>query len=355
MSVLLTRMQNFRANSPLDRWETRITQMGAFSLMRNDGNSPGSIVTPELIQRAREAVGNTLETPVIDFDASIAIGNVANVVIADSENNSAMHTISFTRYAWGFTQVPSAFSNNELSIQRDFDAKMNKYLSAAANVIETASVTALSTAKTQILADDLGQFTLTNDVAVNAAANAENLTGDLGPLLAGNDFPDIFTRVVGNQSYRSHMNKTVVNHGEFNTTNETYQTADKEFYFSNKITNAAGQSATGFIVVPGSTGIIPRFEREAMMALSMPGGVNRARTGHEWSVVEMPLLGIPVGTFYYESVGDQNNIVGAATADLTRGIKQHFGWCVDLAFITPYNSDRSAVASPIIQFANATS
>ena len=62
MSVLLTRMQNFRADSPLDRWETRMTRMGAFQLMLNDGNGPGSIITPELVQRAREAVGNTLET-----------------------------------------------------------------------------------------------------------------------------------------------------------------------------------------------------------------------------------------------------------------------------------------------------
>ena len=152
-----------------------------------------------------------------------------------------MHTISFTRYAWGFTVTPSALQNNEISIQRDFDAKMNKYLSAASSVMETAAVTALGTAKTQVLADDLGQFTLTADVAVNALANADNLTGDLGPLLAGNEFPDIFARIVGNQSYRSHMNKTVLNHGEFNTTDERYQTADKEFYFSNKIANAANQ------------------------------------------------------------------------------------------------------------------
>ena len=61
------------------------------------------------------------------------------------------------------------------------------------------------------------------------------------------------------------------------------------------------------------------------------------------------MLNIPCGTYYYESVSDVSGIAGAATADLTRGLKQHYGFAVDVAVVTPYNSDPATNASPIIQ------
>ncbi|MEG0580046.1 MAG: hypothetical protein RR490_09030, partial [Niameybacter sp.] len=60
-------------------------------------------------------------------------------------------------------------------------------------------------------------------------------------------------------------------------------------------------------------------------------------------------LNFPVGTYYYESVDDYNTIAGAASADMTRNLKQHYGFAVDVCFVTAYNSDPSSLASPIIK------
>ena len=70
--------------------------------------------------------------------------------------------------------------------------------------------------------------------------------------------------------------------------------------------------------------------------------------GHEWDVVTMPYLDIPVGLHYYQSVGDQHTIAGDATTDLTCAVKEHFGFSVDVAFVVAYNSSLTTRANPII-------
>ena len=49
-------------------------------------------------------------------------------------------------------------------------------------------------------------------------------------------------------------------------------------------------------------------------------------------------------------MGDFNAIAGAATADMTRNLKQHYGYAVDVAVVTPYNSAPATIASPIVKF-----
>ena len=135
------------------------------------------------------------------------------------------------------------------------------------------------------------------------------------------------------------------------------------FHFSNRLTDAASQKATGYAVTKGSVGMVSRFEREALRRA-------KARTGHEWDIIDLPGMTITseaeggnssepfpfkVGTYYYETVGDQNAIAGAATADLDRAVKEHYGFAVDVAFITSYNSDNSTYPSPILKFSIATS
>jgi hypothetical protein len=59
---------------------------------------------------------------------------------------------------------------------------------------------------------------------------------------------------------------------------------------------------------------------------------------------------MPVGTYFYDSVGDYSGIAGVATADMVRTRKEHYGFAVDVAFITAYNSDPDANPSPILAF-----
>ena len=147
MSLINTRIQNVRSSSNLDKNELRPSRYGGLNLFMQQSADPAGIITPELKDKATASIGNTLQTPVIDYDGGVTIGNTRSVTIADSENTSQMHTLTFATYSWGFTIVPSNFMNNEVSIQRDFQRKFEKYLYKFGETLDAATIAALSTAK----------------------------------------------------------------------------------------------------------------------------------------------------------------------------------------------------------------
>ena len=81
MSLVLTRIQNIRANSNLDKFEYRPSRYGALNAFMVQSEDPTGILTEELKQKARTSIGNTLETPVIDYDADITIGNTRTLTL----------------------------------------------------------------------------------------------------------------------------------------------------------------------------------------------------------------------------------------------------------------------------------
>ena len=339
MSLLATRMQNMRSTSNLDKNEFRPSRYGALDVFMQQTNDPAGILTPELKQKAEQSIGSTLETPVIDYDGTISIGNARSVTIADSENTSKMHTITFATYSWGFTIVPAMYMNNEISMQRDFETKFNKYLYAFAKKLDGVCVSALSAAKTQVFKEAL-QYATTGNVVESTWDDRENIIGDINPIMAANDYFAPL-HLVGNGGIEALIRK-LAEKGLYNEVNKQLEYSDKVLHFTNEIPNASGKYGTAYAVTDGQLGLLFRFERECLLG-------TKARTGHEWGIENLPMLNIPVGTYYYESVADVSGIAGAATADMTRGLKQHYGFAVDVAVVTPYNSDPTAVASPIIQ------
>lgn len=339
MSLLATRMQNMRSSSNLDKNEIRPSRYGALDVFMQQSADPAGILTPELRQKAEQSIGRTLETPVIDYDAGITIGNTRSVTIEDSENTSKMHSITFATYSFGFTIVPAMYMNNEISMQRDFEAKMNKYLYALAKKLDGVCISALGAAKTQVFADSL-QYGTTGNVLESSWDDREGIIGDINPIMAANDY---FGQIhlVGNGGIESIIRK-LAQSGIYNAENKQLEYSDKVLHFTNEITNAEGKYGTAYAVTDGMLGLLFRFERESLLG-------TKARTGHEWGIENLPLLNIPCGTYYYESVSDVSGIAGAATADLTRGLKQHYGFAVDVAVVTPYNSNPEQNASPIIQ------
>lgn len=333
-------MQNLRSASNLDKNEYRPSRYGALDVFMQQTEDPAGILTPELKQKAEQSIGRVLETPVIDYDGAISIGNTRTVEIPDSENTSKMHQISFATLSWGFTIVPVMYMNNEVSMQRDFDVKFNKYLYAFAKKLDGMCVTALNANKTKIFGDALG-YDHAGDVISSPWSDRESVIGDINPILAANDFYGPI-HIIGNGGVESVIRK-MSEKGLYNEVNKQLEYNDKVLHFTNEITNADSQYATGYAVTDGQLGLLFRFERECLLG-------TKSRTGHEWGLENLPMLNIPVGTYYYESVGDYNGIAGDATADMTRNLKQHFGFAVDVAVVTAYNSNADKLASPITKF-----
>lgn len=340
MSLVLTRIQNIRANSNFDKFEYRPSRYGALNAFMVQSEDPTGILTEELKQKARTSIGNTLETPVIDYDADITIGSTRTLTIADSENTSKMVQITFATYAWGFTIAPAMYMNNEIGIQKDFETKMMKYIYAFAKKLDEAALAALAANKTQVLKNSLLYNWSSN--AINAKwTERENVFGDLEVMMGANDFYGQL-HIVGDPGVESIMRK-LQQHGLYNDVNKQNEFGTKIVHLTNNIAAVEDKYAQGYAVNAGSLGMLTRFERDCLLG-TVSGD------GHEWGIATLPLLNMPVGTYFYDSVGDYNTIAEAATADMVRTRKEHYGFAVDVAFLTAYNSAPSTLASPILAF-----
>jgi hypothetical protein len=146
--------------------------------------------------------------------------------------------------------------------------------------------------------------------------------------------------IIGNAGVDSLIRK-LAQHGIYNDVNKRMEYDNKIIHYTNNVLNGTGKNGTFFAVADGNVGVLTRVDREAL---------RRTRANfHEWDVVRLPYIGLPVGSHYYTAVGDQSAIAGAATADLTCAVKEYFGFSVDVAFIVAYNSDPATVANPIMK------
>lgn len=339
MSLVATRLQNLRVSNPnFDRNMTRPCEYGALDFFVEQTNAGNSIISPELRDRAFASIGNTLQIPVINYDGNVQVDNVRSCVIGDNENTSTLHTIVWATYSVGFTMVPAAYMNNEISYEHDFNRKMEKVCRALANALDTAAVAALEANKTQVF-KDLLQYSEDGNVIQVPTQMATEILGDINPIMRANCYPGQL-HIVGNAGVDSLVRK-LAQHDVYNDVNKRLEYADKVLHYTNNVANEEGKNGTFFAVEDGNVGVLTRVDRESLRRTSA--------NGHEWDVVRLPYVGLPVGAHYYTAVGDQSGIAGAATSDLTCAVKEYYGFSVDVAFLVAYNSDAEDIANPIIK------
>lgn len=384
MSLVLTRIQNVLAQANLDKNEYRASRYGALNAFMAQSNDPSGIVTPDLKEKARVSTGKSLLTTVIDYDGGISISHDRPLVITDSENTSRHLLINFATYSFGFTIAPAMYMNNEIGIQKDFEVKLMKYVYKLAQVLDEAALAAIAAAKTTVINNSL-LYDKTGNIINAKWTERENILGDLEVIMGTNDFYAPLD-IVGDAGIESIVKK-LAQHGLYNDVNKANEYAGKTFHFTNNIAkggyapNAQGTDfvntaswkgqpttskqandesyaaatalpavtagsnlyARGYAISKGNLGMLHRFERDCLLG-TVSGD------GHEWGIATLPLLGLPVGTYFYDSVGDFSTIGGAGTADMVRTRKEHYGFSVDIAFVTAYNSDPTHNPSPILSF-----
>ena len=345
MSLVATRLQNWRIeNENFDKNMTRPLEYGALDFFIGQTNSANSIVNPELRDRAFASIGNTVQIPVINYDGEVTVSSSRSCTIADDENTSALYTVTWATYQVGFTMTPAAYMNNEISYEHDFRRKMEKVTRALATSLDAAAVAALEANKTQVFADNLG-YTITGNTVIVPEQMKTEILGDTNTLMRANAYPAPL-HIIGNAGVDKLVRK-LAQHGLWNDANKQLEFEDKVMHFTTNITNASNYNGTFFAVEDGNVGVLTRVDREALRRASA--------NFHEWDVVRLPYIDLPVGSHYYTGVGDQSEIAGAATADLTCGIKEYFGFSVDVAFVVAYNSNPATVANPIIKAQMAAS
>ena len=339
MSLVATRLQNWRVSNPeLDRNMARPLEYGALDFFIEQTDAPNSIISANLRNRAFASIGNTVQVPVINYDGDVTVSNVRSCTIEDDENTSALYTVVWTTYSVGFTMVPAAYMNNEIDYQHDFERKMEKICRALATTLDIAAITALEAAKTQVF-KDLLQYQQSSNVINVPTQMATEILGDLNPIMRANAYPETI-HLIGNAGIDSLIRK-LAQHGVYNDVNKRMEYDNKILHYTTQLANASQKIGTLFAVADGNVGVLTRVDREALRRTSA--------NFHEWDVVRLPFIDLPVGSHYYTAVGDQSTIMGDATADLTCAMKEYFGFSVDVAFIVAYNSAPSTVANPIIK------
>lgn len=339
MSLAATVLNEIRIkNERLDKNEHRLSEYGAFDFfVKQSASNP--LLTNEMKEQAKRSMGKTLKMPVINYDGNIQVSNVRTCTIADAENTSALVGVTYATYAVGFTVVPAMYSNNEIDKQKDIERKYLKCARVLGQALDNAAIAALDANKTQVFGDTL-IYPEVADVIECPWASREEILSDVEPMMVANDYYGR-VHIVGNTGVRSLLNK-LAEKGEYNVVDKTLEWANKSFHFSNRIPNEDGKYATFYAVEDGNVDILFRYDRDSVMGTT-------TKVGHEWDVVTMPYIGVPVGFHYYEAVGDFSAIAGDATADLTCTKKEYYGFSVDVAFVVAYNSDITTKANPIIK------
>lgn len=341
MSLVATRLQNWRIEAEkFDKNMARPLEYGALDFFIEQTDSPNSIINSNLRERAFASIGNTVQVPVINYDGDVTVSNVRSCAIADDENTSALFTVQWVTLSVGFTMVPAAYLNNEISYNHDFARKMEKITRALATELDSLAIAALEANKTQVFKDSLYYTVTANTIEVTWSGRMDWLA-DMNSLMRANAYPGVL-HIIGNTGVDSLIRK-MAEHDIYNDVNKRLEYAGKVFHYTPNIDNEEGQFAAAFIVEDGNVGVLTRVDREALMGTEA--------NFHEWGVTTLPYINLPVGYHYYTAVGDQSAVAGEATADLTCGKKEYFGFSLDVAFLVAYNSDPEDVANPIIKVA----
>tara|TARA_R110000796_G_scaffold215887_1_gene331913 strand:- start:670 stop:1716 length:1047 start_codon:yes stop_codon:yes gene_type:complete len=347
MTAIATRLLNIRANAPVDRWEVIASNYGAYNCFRDQTNSPTGIISDDLRAKALAAYDTTLSIPVLEKEA-FTITNVSQpVTIAGDPGTSALYNVTFIDYYFGFRSFPTTYHNNEITEDREFARKLKGFETALMKALEAAALTALETAKTQVLTDNLGgRYTLTGNIITAPLAEQEYVLGDSGVLFAGNDmFSEL--DIVGNNSFNSMVRTQLKENGAVQAVDKNYQWQDKTMYFSNSLTNPADVKATFFGIQKDCIGFLQQFAPDCVAG-------STTRSGYEWDIETLPMSGLQIGVMTYDDAIDGSAVQGAATAGMTATKMIAQGFHFRGAFLTPYNSAVATIASPIAKFTVAT-
>lgn len=340
MSLIATRTQEMRLRNPqVDKNMSRLTEWGALDFFLSQTNAPDSMLTDETKRRAFSSMGTDIKIPVIDYDGTVTVANERTCVIADAENTSKLMAVVWKTYAFGFTMVPTMFNNNEIDYQKDFEKKMLKFSRKFLDQVDKDAIAALEAAKTQKFGNLLYYTKTANDVQVNYMQR-NDILGDLHPMFRSMDYSGQL-HIVGDTGVDAIVRK-LEQHGIYNDVNKQLEYANKIFHFTNNMVLESENFAQFYAIESGNVGMLTRVDREALRRAT-------SKAGHEWDVINFPFAGFQVGTHYYESVGDQSKTAGAATADMTCNIKEHYGFSVDIAFVVAYNSAPETVSNPVMK------
>lgn len=343
MSLVNTKMQALRTSYPngFDKNELRYSKLGAWNFFGQDSNSSVGIFSPDVKAKIKASFGNDVVIPVLNAE-EVTIGNVRSCTIADDENTSALVTLTFATYAFGFTMTPSQHFNNDVSYNADFERKMRKYIDKLGRVLDIQAIATLESAK-NTYAGNLADFYTFAGGALQVDDDEKNdFYNQLETIFNTMDFYGN-TKVISSTSGKPMVSRLNAQ-GEGNSINEAFQLAGYEWFYSNRIENAEGIKSTLYAAQEGSVAYETRLDPDCLAGHNI-GGSDPLK---EWGRTVLPDLGIEVGTFYTKDCSDRS-VLNSSVSGLKRSMLEGYEFSFDIVFATAYNSDTTNRHQPILK------
>ena len=345
MSLINTLKQEIRAKlpNPIERDEWRFTRYGMLTLAKESTNSANSIITSELKEKAKNSEGRVLKIPVFKI-GDVTVKSTRSCAIGGLENTTETVNVSWVTLVADISMKKSEHHVNEVSYLEDLNRKLIKVDNAFAKTVEQLIYTKLDTDKSIVYDSPLvgatGQYPLVGNAIQVAPADQEYFFNDLEAIMEGDDFYSMPFKVIGSTTLKPAV-KHYGQQGQANDENLAYQFDGYDFRFSNNIVIGGGIKSTGFIMTDGSLGIMTRINIDAKMK-------NKAGDGTTWGTTFMDKLGYEVGYMYKSKCDDLSKDTGLAHLEAT--MVENWQFSIDVAILTPYNSDTAGKPSVIKKF-----
>lgn len=345
MSLLNTLMQELRSQytDQYDKNELRESRYGALRFFQEEARER-PIFDEETLNNIVRSYGNVVEVPVLDSQTvTVSTPYTRTCAVVDSENDSAIVSLTFASYGWAFSMTPATHYNNLVRMQQDFQRKMDKYLIQFSSDIDDLCITELENAKNQYWVDVAPDYYAQVGDALQVPQSEKNdFYNQLEAIMNTMDFYDTITVVAATK----HMPlvRRLDNQGSSNATNEGFQFDLRSYRWSptNRVTNGAGVESTGYAIENGSVFIGNRNDADTTMGFDI---------GHKiWDTETVPIANMEMGTFFQEDCADASALGGAATAGNTRSYKQGYEFSTDIVVSSTYNSDPANQYNPITKF-----
>lgn len=346
MNLQATYLQDIRAQYPsnLDRDEMRTTQVGLMNAVLTMTNADDSIISGDLMDKAKLSQGRNLDIPVMKKGA-VTINNARSCNIQCSESESALTRIVWKTASVDICMIPTQYINNEVKYLADLNKKIRERVEAFGVAIETDLDLALETAKNQVYNSSIatGKYGAGSELTV-LEADKKLFFNDIDPINFEDDFYSSSVYVVGSPALMAPV-RYFINQGAGNNENLGWQFNGKNFTFSNRITNT--EQATGYFMPSGSIGLLTRVDAEARMKAE-------STSGTKWWEDTLPGLPFTVGVQYKSDCQDKE-VLASELSGITDGfmkatLVEHWQISFDYAIVLPYNSDAGTKPGAIRKF-----
>lgn len=335
MSYQTTIPEFWQTPNSQGRFEDKITSTGAYNVFMAD--TPNLIPNIQSIIDGKANPNQVLKFPVFKKNEQ-AVGTVRTLAISATEGTSALQSITFSTLVYNIALSPASFAGNSLSFQEALAKELDVAQIAMLRAADAAAAAALDANKN--LVDKTGGYPFAFATGVYSASNAQkdDLLNAIPEVLNANEFDGDNTNIVGSIETRT-LIKGYEQFAQYNAQNKALALAGKNFFFSNRIARGTDNQLSLYAIPKGSLAVVPFIESDARQ------NINLGNT--KYYVRYMPKLGLNVGVYEIDGAADRSAIDGAG---FEHAAVINYQLSVDLAFITPYNSDTATITAPVHKF-----